>query len=188
MSEKKNYWTQAIGTQDALIQFGGVSSEKDVTSSFKVRALDGRHFYTMDQDGCRKGWTTLVSPGATQIVTGEDLIEGQHALFVFAENGDIVIKAAGEKERAPGVRGRGNIKLEADNIELIAREDIKVEAHNKIDINSNNVNIDARASMKITANRLLSIDASCGMEIITKIIRGVSCATSGYQSIISKVN
>ena len=55
MSEKKNYWTQAIGTQDAIIQFGGVSSEKDVRSSFKVRALDGNHFFTMDQDGQRKG-------------------------------------------------------------------------------------------------------------------------------------
>ena len=93
MSEKKNYWTQAIGTQDALIQFGGVSSEKDVTSSFKVRALDGRHFFTMDQDGQRKGWTTLVSPGATQVITGEDLEKGQNAIFVEAENGDIIIKA-----------------------------------------------------------------------------------------------
>ena len=54
MSEKKNYWTQAIGTQDAIIQFGGISSEKDVTSSFNVRALDGRHLFTMDQDGQRK--------------------------------------------------------------------------------------------------------------------------------------
>ena len=151
MSEKKNYWTQAIGTQDALIQFGGVSSEKDVTSSFKVRALDGRHFFTMDQDGQRKGWTTLVSPGATQIVTGEDLVKGQNAIFVEAENGDIIIKATD-----------GNIRFEGDKIELVAREEINMEAHNKIDINSNNVNIDARSTMKITAKRLLSIDAGCG--------------------------
>ena len=41
MAEKKNYWTQAIGTQDALVQFGGIGLEKDVTSSFKVVALDG---------------------------------------------------------------------------------------------------------------------------------------------------
>ena len=174
MSEKKNYWTQAIGTQDALIQFGGVSSEKDVTSSFKVRALDGRHFFTMDQDGQRKGWTTLVSPGATQIVTGEDLVKGQNAIFVEAENGDIIIKATD-----------GNIRLEGDKIELVAREEINMEAHNKIDINSNNVNIDARARMRIRANQFLSIDAPCGMQILSKIIQGVSAATDRPTSYLS---
>ena len=174
MSEKKNYWTQAIGTQDALIQFGGVSSEKDVTSSFKVRALDGRHFFTMDQDGQRKGWTTLVSPGATQIITGEDLEKGQNAIFVEAENGDIIIKATD-----------GNIRFEGDKIEFVARDSLSVEAHNKIDINSNNVNIDARARMRIRANQFLLIDAPCGMQILSKIIQGVSAATDKPTSYLS---
>ena len=174
MSEKKNYWTQAIGTQDALIQFGGVSSEKDVTSSFKVRALDGRHFFTMDQDGQRKGWTTLVSPGATQIITGEDLEKGQNAIFVEAENGDIVIKATD-----------GNIRLEGDRIDFVARDSFSVEAHNKIDINSNNVNIEARARMRITARQFLLVDAPCGMQILSKIIQGVSAATDRPTSYLS---
>ena len=174
MSEKKNYWTQAIGTQDALIQFGGVSSEKDVTSSFKVRALDGRHFFTMDQDGQRKGWTTLVSPGATQIVTGEDLVKGQNAIFVEAENGDIIIKATD-----------GNIRFEGDKIDFVARDSFSVEAHNKIDINSNNVNIDARARMRIRANQFLQVDAPCGMQILSKIIQGVSAATDKPTSYLS---
>ena len=174
MSEKKNYWTQAIGTQDAIIQFGGISSEKDVTSSFKVRALDGRHFFTMDQDGQRKGWTTLVSPGATQIITGEDLVKGQNAIFVEAENGDIIIKATD-----------GNIRFEGDKIEFVARDSLSVEAHNKVDINSNNVNIDARARMRIRANQFLSIDAPCGMQILSKIIQGVSAATDKPTSYLS---
>ena len=174
MSEKKNYWTQAIGTQDAIIQFGGVSSEKDVTSSFKVRALDGRHFFTMDQDGQRKGWTTLVSPGATQIITGEDLVKGQNAIFVEAENGDIVIKATD-----------GNIRLEGDRIDLFAKEEINMEACNKIDINSNNVNIEARARMRITARQFLLVDAPCGMQILSKIIQGVSAATDKPTSYLS---
>jgi len=174
MSEKKNYWTQAIGTQDALIQFGGVSSEKDVTSSFKVRALDGRHFFTMDQDGQRKGWTTLVSPGATQIVTGEDLVKGQNAIFVEAENGDIIIKATD-----------GNIRFEGDKIDFVAREEFNVESHGKVDINGNNVNIDARARMRIRANQFLQVDAPCGMQILSKIIQGVSAATDRPTSYLS---
>ena len=174
MSEKKNYWTQAIGTQDALIQFGGVSSEKDVTSSFKVRALDGRHFFTMDQDGQRKGWTTLVSPGATQVITAEDLEKCQNAIFVEAENGDIIIKATD-----------GNIRFEGDKIDFVARDSFSVEAHNKIDINSNNVNIEARARMRITARQFLLVDAPCGMQILSKIIQGVSAATDRPTSYLS---
>ena len=174
MSEKKNYWTQAIGTQDAIIQFGGISSEKDVTSSFKVRALDGRHFFTMDQDGQRKGWTTLVSPGATQVITGEDLVKGQNAIFVEAENGDIIIKATD-----------GNIRFEGDKIDFVARDSFSIEAHNKIDINSNNVNIEARARMRITARQFLLVDAPCGMQILSKIIQGVSAATDRPTSYLS---
>ena len=174
MSEKKNYWTQAIGTQDAIIQFCGISSEKDGTSSFKVRALDGRHFFTMDQDGQRKGWTTLVSPGCLQLKSGLDFKEGQNAIFIEAENGDIVIKATD-----------GNIRFEGDKIDFVARDSFSVEAHNKIDINSNNVNIDARARMRIRANQFLQVDAPCGMQILSKIIQGVSAATDKPTSYLS---
>ena len=98
---------------------------------------------------------------------------GQNAIFVEAENGDIIVKATD-----------GNIRFEGDKIDLVARKEINMEAHNKIDINSNNVNIDARSTMKITAKRLLSIDAGCGIEILSKIIKGVSAATTNPTSLI----
>ena len=174
MSEKTNYWTKKISAQDACIIFGGISPEKDVRSSFQVKALDGRHFLSLDQDGQRKGWTTLLSPGTTQIKSGLDLKAGQNAIFVEAENGDIIVKATD-----------GNIRFEGDKIEFVAREDINMEAHNKIDINSNNVNIDARARMRIRANQFLLIDAPCGMQILSKIIQGVSAATDRPTSYLS---
>ena len=167
MSEKTNYWTKKISAQDACIIFGGISPEKDVRSSFQVKALDGRHFFSMDQDGQRKGWSTLVSPGVTQI-------KGQNAIFVEAENGDIIVKATD-----------GNIRFEGDKIEFVARQEFNVEAHNKIDINSQNINIDARARMKVRANQFLSVDAPCGIEILSGIIKGVSCATKEFNSYLS---
>ena len=174
MSEKTNYWSQKISAQDASIIFGGISPEKDVRSSFMVKALDGRHFLTMDQDGQRKGWTTLVSPGCLQLKSGLDFKEGQNAIFIEAENGDIVIKATD-----------GNIRFEGDKIDFVARDSFSVEAHNKIDINSNNVNIDARARMRIRANQFLQVDAPCGMQILSKIIQGVSAATDRPTSYLS---
>ena len=174
MSEKTNYWTKKISAQDACIIFGGISPEKDVRSSFQVKALDGRHFLSLDQDGQRKGWTTLVSPGTTQIKSGLDLKAGQNAIFVEAENGDIIVKATD-----------GNIRFEGDKIEFVARQEFNVEAHNKIDINSQNINIDARARMKVRANQFLSVDAPCGIEILSGIIKGVSCATKEFNSYLS---
>ena len=174
MTEKTNYWTKKISAQDACIIFGGISPEKDVRSSFQVKALDGRHFFSMDQDGQRKGWTTLVSPGTTQIKSGLDLKAGQNAIFVEAENGDIIVKATD-----------GNIRFEGDKIEFVARQEFNVEAHNKIDINSQNINIDARARMRVRANQFLSVDAPCGIEILSGIIKGVSCATKEFNSYLS---
>ena len=174
MSEKTNYWTKKISAQDACIIFGGISPEKDVRSSFMVKSLDGRHFFTMDQDGRRKGWSTLVSPGTTQIKSGLDLKAGQNAIFVEAENGDIIVKATD-----------GNIRFEGDKIEFVARQEFNVEAHDKIDINSQNINIDARARMRIRANQFLSVDAPCGIEILSGIIKGVSCATKEFNSYLS---
>ena len=143
-------------------------------SSFQVKALDGRHFFSMDQDGQRKGWSTLVSPGTTQIKSGLDLQAGQNAIFVEAENGDIIVKATD-----------GNIRFEGDKIEFVARQEFNVEAHNKIDINSQNINIDARARMRVRANQFLSVDAPCGIEILSGIIKGVSCATKEFNSYLS---
>ena len=65
MSTKKNYWAQIISSMNGMISFGGLSPKEDVTHSIELRALDGRHFISMEEDGPRQGWTTMNSPGAT---------------------------------------------------------------------------------------------------------------------------
>ena len=45
----------------------------------------------MDQDGTRPGYTTLVSPGVTQIQSGQDVNPEKIAIFVNAISGDIDI-------------------------------------------------------------------------------------------------
>ena len=62
MSEKTNYWTQKISAQDAAIIFGGISPEKDVRSSFMVKALDGRHFLRWIRMDKEKGGALLCHP------------------------------------------------------------------------------------------------------------------------------
>ena len=93
MAEKKNFWTRVMGAMNGAISYGALSFFKDHTSSIRLQALDGRHFFEMGEDGPRTGWSTLNSPGSTQIATGDDLTKEDNALFVNAENGNIVIKA-----------------------------------------------------------------------------------------------
>ena len=110
----------------------------------------------------------------TLLKSGLDFKEGQNAIFIEAENCYIVIKATD-----------GNIRFEGDKIDFVARQEFNVESHGKIDINAQNINIDARARMRITARQFLLVDAPCGMQILSKIIQGVSAATDRPSSYLS---
>ena len=81
---------------------------------------------------------------------------------------------------------KGNIRFEAgENIELYARKNIMMEANAQMDINAQNINVEARARMNIKATSFLSVNAPCGMEILSGIIRGVSCATKDFDSYLN---
>ena len=173
MSEKTNYNTQKISCQDATLVFGGISKDKAIKSAFEIRAGDGRHIFRKDRRGARKGWTTSISPGNFQLKAGLDNKAGT-TIYIEAENGDVVIKSM-----------KGNIRFEAaENIELYARKNIMMNADAQMDINANNINVDATFCMKITANSFLSINAPNGMEILSNIIRGVSCASGRSASFL----
>ena len=173
MSEQTNYNTQKVSTQDAALCFGGISKDKAVISSFEVRARDGRHIFKLDRSGKRKNWTTSISPGNFQLKAGLDNKEGT-TIYIEAENGDVVIKSM-----------KGNIRFEAaENIELYARKNIMMNADAQMDINANNINVDATFCCKITGKSFLSLNAPNGMEIISNIIRGVSCASGRSASFL----
>ena len=171
MSEQTNYNTQKISCQDASLVFGGISKDKSVISSFEIRARDGRHIFRKDRSGKRKGWTTSISPGNFQVKAGLDNKQGT-TVYIEAENGDVVIKSL-----------KGNIRFEAaENIELYARKNIMMEANTQMDINAQNINVEARCMMKITGKSFLTVNTPNGMEILSGIIRGVSCATKDFNS------
>ena len=172
MSEKTNYWTQKISAQDASIIFGGISPEKDVRSSFMVKALDGRHFLTMDQDGQRKGWTCSTSPGNFQVECGSDNVEAEDSLCLEAKNGNIIIKAH-----------NGKIRLQANDIELIAASD-KTEKGNIVCSatesfmihETKKVLINASIMYKISTSGIGQVTANSVLKIYGSIIRGVTDA------------
>jgi len=107
---KANYTASGLGNDKGSIVFGHIHEKGDVTSGVMLRTPDGKHFMSMDIDGQRKGWTTFAGPGNFSIEAGSDKKKIDSTIMVNSKNGDIQIIAT-----------NGNIRLEANNIEMIAR-------------------------------------------------------------------
>ena len=107
---KANYTASGLGNDKGSIAFGHIHEKGDVTSGVMLRTPDGKHFMSMDIDGQRKGWTTFAGPGNFSIEAGSDKKKIDSTIMVNSKNGDIQIIAT-----------NGNIRLEANNIEMIAR-------------------------------------------------------------------
>ena len=182
--DKCNYWAQEIGTQNGVIKFGALSPQGDVTCSVQIVGLDGRHFINMDEDGKRKGWTTMNAPGAFQINAGEDLIqinegggEGrknkveQNCIFMNAENGDITIRAR-----------NGKLRLEGLDIEMVASGNSPegvccVRANETLKLDGKNITIDGKQSYKLISTGLLTIGGLLGTQIISPLVTGITAAS-----------
>jgi|TARA_B100001250_G_C19754820_1_gene769602 hypothetical protein len=169
--EKKNFWTWTQGAMNALMKFGGLSPKGDVTSSWSVTGLDGRHFIVLDEDGQRTAWTLMNSPGGTIIHTGEDVTKEEESFFLLAHNGDIHLKAA-----------NGKIRMEADSIEMVANGTagegtLWINANERVKIDSKNITIESKQSLKLVSAGVASLKGK-PIDIIGSLITGVSKATN----------
>ena len=170
MAQKRNFWTQVWSSMNGAITFGGLSPFKDVTSSVELKGMDGRHFFAFEEDGIRKNYTTMNTPGATIMHTGEDLKKEEEAFVILAENGDIQLKAA-----------NGKIRIEGLDIEFVATGNapegvLWAKANETLKLDSKNVTIDGKQSCKVMTSGLMTIRGSLGMQMLSPLIEGVSRA------------
>ena len=192
MSEKKNFWTQEIGTQNAVTKFGALSPTGDVTASWSVTGVDGKHFIALDEDGRRKGWTTINAPGAIQINAGHDIInvpdkdrttDGRKnkveddAIFINAENGDVIIRAR-----------NGKLRLEGLDIEMVATGNnpegtLWVHANENIKLDSKNITVDGSLSVSLVSTGVVNVRSSLTL-MASGLVAGVTAAS--LKSIIPK--
>ena len=120
VTAKQNYTAVRYGNDKGSIKFGHIHKKGDVTAGVMLDTPDGRHQFSLDIDGQRKGWTTSTSPGNFQVLAGEDNTEPQDTLILNAVNGNICITAA-----------NGKIRLQGTDIELIAVGDGDTKGHIK---------------------------------------------------------
>lgn len=169
MPAKKNYHAHRKGTKDSETKRGHIHND-NVLSAYMVRSgYDYRHYITMDADSHRTGWTIIRCPGSFNVKAGDDIPYNSNSIYLEAMNGDIVLKAH-----------NGRIKLDAENIQAIAKGGdtknghITLESNEAITINSKNVKINGDSVVKFFSSGSLQIVADASMDIYAGL---ADCAT-----------
>jgi len=181
-SAEKNYHQVRYGTADGEIKFGHLHQD-NVQSSVMLR--DGKHwnhYITLDQTGKkhRKFGTMCVSPGSFQVQAGEGFTEkeeGQPAIFMDAKKGDIHL-------RCP----KGTLKIEAKNVEIIAKgEDNKngyvtINSNEKITLDAQTIDIKSEVSTKIFSEKNVEVIGRAILNLYGGLIDAADGATTNKGS------
>jgi hypothetical protein len=165
---KQNYTAIGYGNDHGSINLGHIHKPGDVTAAVLLNTPDGRHQFSLDKDGQRKGWTTSTSPGNFQVECGSDNEVAQDSLILEAKNGNIIIKAS-----------NGKIRMEADDIELIARGDnsqgnIQITATETIKLDAKKILANAKNHYKLCTPGTGEVVANGVLKMYGSIIRGVT--------------
>jgi len=174
----QNYDAINYGNRHGRISFGQIHKAGDVTSAVMLQTSDAEHSFFMDEDGQRKGWTTSTSPANFQLTCGEhptveDAKEkaALDSLLLHAANGNIVILAT-----------NGKIRMEADDIELVARGsgsnsgNVKITASENVYVDANKILMTATNYVKICSTGKVDVIANSCLKMYGSLIRGVTDA------------
>jgi len=168
---KQNYTAIKYGNDHGSISFGKIHKKADVTSDVMLQASDGEHFMSMDKDGQRTGWTTIMSPGNFQVECGSNREESDDACMINAKNGNIDIIAT-----------NGKIRLQATDIELVAiggsgdKGNIMMEATETISADAKKILLSSKINTKIMSAGITELIGNSCLKMYGSIIRGVSDA------------
>ena len=170
---KTNYTAIGWGNDHGAISFGSIHKRADVTSDIMLQGSDGEHFFSMDKDGQRPGWTTFMGPGCFQVECGSNREKNQDAVMINAKNGNIDIVAT-----------NGKIRLQANDIELVAVGDntaegnIKLTASENISGDAKKIIMNSTNNTKMMSSGITEAIGNAGLNLYGNIISGVSDAVA----------
>ena len=170
---KQTYTGWKNTTDHGSIYFGKIHQNSDVISDFAVLCSDGEHFMSMDKDGQRPGCTTFMGPGCFQVECGSNREKTQDAVMINAKNGNIDIVAS-----------NGKIRLQANDIELIAvgedtsEGNIKLKASENITGDAKKIIMNSVNLTKMVSSGTCEAIGNSGLNLYGNIISGVSDAVA----------
>ena len=170
---KKTYTGSKTSTDHAAIYTGKIHKNSDVISDFAVLCSDGEHFFSMDKDGPRKGWTTFMGPGNFQVECGSNREKTQDSVMINAKNGNIDIIAT-----------NGKIRLQANDIELVAvgedtaEGNIKLTASENISGDAKKIIMNSKNNTKMMSSGITECIGNSCLKIYGSIISGITDAVA----------
>ena len=171
---KETWTTIRYGNNHGSISFGHISKLADVTGDCLIQAFDGRHQISMDKDGPRKGFTSIVAPTNLQLGCGEDIKKEQDTFMLHAENGNIIINASNGKIEFNANDVQFNVKGKngkEGNFVVSATENITFKDCKKFQVTASQV-------WKLATPGKAEAVANTQMKTISKVIRGVTAGCS----------
>ena len=157
---KETFEALEYGNRWGKVYFGGLNLagqgglEADVLSGIGLQAQNSLHYFQMENDGPRKGWTLQRNPGVWEVKCGDNVKEGEIGAYIQVENGDLVLKAP-----------NGRIRLQAVDI------DLRADGYNQ---KTGVINIDANAEVsirtdkfKVTSENGISLFSPQAIDIVT---------------------
>jgi hypothetical protein len=142
MTKSKNYETKRTGTKDGMLSFGHIHPDQ-VKSSVMIQGQESLEYIAIDQTEPRKRWMTHRCRGRYQVGCGDDIPKDQVGFWVNAESSDILIQT------------KGRIRMEAENIDLIARGPDPTKGVINI-ISNESVNVETK-KFTVNANESISL-------------------------------
>jgi hypothetical protein len=150
------------GTKDAEIKFGHLTENNNLLGFIVRSGIHAKHYIAMSNTGNShlKHGTICRSPGSFQVKAGQNVPDGQPAVYIEAESGDLVIKAA------------GRVRIEGKNV------DIKASGQNG---ENGTINIDANEKVIINGKQGVFINSDISVKMISE--NTVECIGKGILNI-----
>jgi hypothetical protein len=173
MSLSQNLEIKDIRTKDGNLRFGHIHSDQG-KSSIMLQGQGGLEYITIEQVGERAGWIWSRCRGRYQIICGDNIKEEEVAFYLNSSGGSGTSKGNIE------IRTKGTFKVEAENIQLIARGGdskngmITLQSNEQIKLDSKQINIKAdealglyASDLNTTAKNIMTMTAGCYQKLST---------------------
>lgn len=176
---KETFESIQYGNRFGNISFGSLNLagtgglEADVITGVMLQAYNSLHYLHMENDGLRKGWTMMRSPGVWEVKCADAVEPGSIGGYIHVENGDLVIKVPNGRIRLQAV----DIDLRADGTDERSGY-INLESNNTVSVKTGQFKVTAQNGMNMFSPQAVTIASNAALTLTSNFINGLSSATN----------